>query len=372
MLGTEAVVDFSQATGSEKACCEMSNSSVSVTQQIVSSATGAIVTSLLMTPMDVVKIRLQQQHHPFPKGQCFYYYNGLMEHLCTTCENHKPCEWYQRPGNFSGTLDAFVKITRQEGVRSLWSGLSPTLVMAVPATVFYYSLYDTLISRFQKKLCCRRTLTPERFCPPDWSAAMLAGTVARTIAVTIVSPLEMIRTKMQSEQHSYKDIGRALRVTVSTFGLSGFYLGWMPTLLRDIPFSAVYWAVYESLKRRVLVWQNLQEPTFATSFTCGALSGSFAAVITTPFDVVKTHLQIKLGDGSVARRIPLRVAVQEVIQKGGGMRALFAGMVPRVAKIAPACAVMIGSYEYFKVYFQHLNSSRANLSHRPEFDLSSR
>lgn len=104
---------------------------------------------------------------------------------------------------------------------------------------------------------------------------MLAGTVARTIAVTIVSPLEMIRTKMQSEQHSYKgvlfsilytadsqycaeveyvmnfkgftaapnpflhfpDIGRALRVTVSTFGLSGFYLGWMPTLLRDIPFS---------------------------------------------------------------------------------------------------------------------------------------
>lgn len=51
---------------------------------------------------------------------------------------------------------------------------------------------------------------------------------------------------------------------------------------------------------------------------------------------------------------------------------IFTGMVPRVAKIAPACAVMIGSYEYFKVYFQHLNSSRANLSHRPEFDLSSR
>ncbi|VDM79970.1 unnamed protein product [Strongylus vulgaris] len=40
---------------------------------------------------------------------------------------------------------------------------------------------------------------------------------------------------------------------------------------------------------------------------------------------------------------------------GGGVRALFAGVVPRVVKIAPSCAVMIGSYEYFKGYFARRN-----------------
>ncbi|WKY00877.1 hypothetical protein Q1695_015136 [Nippostrongylus brasiliensis] len=346
--------------GKPRVCCNKPGSSVSVTQQIVSSATGAIVTSLLMTPMDVVKIRLQQQHHPFPKGQCFYYYNGLMEHVCTPCENNRPCAWYQRPGNFSGTVDAFVKITRNEGIRSLWSGLSPTLVMAVPATVFYYSLYDTLLSSFQRRLCCRRTLSPQRYCPPDWSAAMLAGTVARAVAVTIVSPLEMIRTKMQSEQLNYKDIGRALRVTTLTHGIPGFYLGLLPTLLRDIPFSAIYWAFYDTLKNRLMTWKNMKETSFSLSFASGAMAGSFAAVITTPFDVIKTHLQIKLGDGSAAVRVPIAATVREIINKGGGITALFTGVVPRVAKVAPACAVMIGSYEYFKVYFERVNASRRN------------
>lgn len=57
--------------------------------------------------MDVVKIRLQQQAHPFVKGTCFLYSNGLMDHLCTACANvnsKEPCEWFARPGNFIGTM----------------------------------------------------------------------------------------------------------------------------------------------------------------------------------------------------------------------------------------------------------------------------
>lgn len=58
--------------------------------------------------MDVVKIRLQQQIHPLIQGECFLYSNGLMDHLCTNCEDPKKplskCEWFNRPGAFNGTL----------------------------------------------------------------------------------------------------------------------------------------------------------------------------------------------------------------------------------------------------------------------------
>lgn len=36
-----------------------------------------------MTPLDVVKIRLQAQTKGFVKGECFLYCNGLMDHVCT-------------------------------------------------------------------------------------------------------------------------------------------------------------------------------------------------------------------------------------------------------------------------------------------------
>uniref|UniRef100_A0A0G2JDU9 Mitochondrial glutathione transporter SLC25A39 n=2 Tax=Mus TaxID=862507 RepID=A0A0G2JDU9_MOUSE len=36
-------------------------------QQMIASCTGAVLTSLMVTPLDVVKIRLQAQNNPFPK-----------------------------------------------------------------------------------------------------------------------------------------------------------------------------------------------------------------------------------------------------------------------------------------------------------------
>ncbi|KAJ1359245.1 hypothetical protein KIN20_017938 [Parelaphostrongylus tenuis] len=302
-------------------CRDLPGSSISLMQQILASSTGAVATALLMTPMDVVKIRLQQQHHPFPKGQCFFYHNGLMEHLCIA----SLLKLLSLMALIHFYLGCIRKITRHEGIRSLWSGLSPTLVMAVPATTFYLSVYDALLAKFRRALCFRRTITPELFSPPDWSAALVAGATARAISVTIVSPMEMIRTKMQSENLNY---------------------------------SAVYWSGYETFKQILLSWKNMPETTFTTSFMCGATAGTFAAIVTHPFDVMKTHLQIKLGEQHYSHRIALKETVKEIVLRGGGLRALFAGTVPRVAKVAPACAIMIGSYEYFKIYFEHRNTRR--------------
>ena len=45
-----------------------------------------------------------------------------------------------------------------------------------------------------------------------------------------------------------------------------------------------------------------------------------------------------------------------------GYGGLYAGLVPRVAKIAPACAIMIGSYEVCKEYFHEYNNNNMTLS----------
>ncbi|XP_004702698.1 solute carrier family 25 member 40 isoform X1 [Echinops telfairi] len=313
-------------------------------QQMVASCTGALLTSLIMTPMDVIKIRLQAQSSQFTKGKCFLYSNGLMDHLCV-CEEGGSKAWYKKPGCFQGTLDAFLKITRSEGISSLWSGLPPTLVMAVPATVIYFTSYDQLTAFLKSKLGENETRIP-----------IVAGILARFGAVTVISPLELIRTKMQSKKFSYKEVHQFVSKAVSQDGWISLWKGWSPTVLRDVPFSAMYWYNYEALKKWLCEKSGLYEPTFMINFTSGALSGSVAAVVTLPFDVVKTQKQTQLWmyeshKMSIPSSMSTWVIMKNIIAKNG-VSGLFTGLIPRLIKIAPACAIMISTYEFGKDFFQ--------------------
>ena len=150
--------------------------------------------------------------------------------------------------------DAFVKIVRTEGVSSLWSGLSPTLVLAVPATIVYFTTYEQLRQLVKDKQTAGGFLSQQ----PIWLTSLAIGGVARVWAVTLVSPLELIRTKMQSKKLSYNgtynfspyfkniidvifffilEVGVAIRTLVRQQGFFGLWQGLAPSLLRDVPFS---------------------------------------------------------------------------------------------------------------------------------------
>ncbi|KAK2844571.1 hypothetical protein Q5P01_011230 [Channa striata] len=306
-------------------------------QQMVASCSGAILTSLFVTPLDVVKIRLQAQKTPFPKGKCFVYCNGLMDHICV-CENGNSKAWYKAPGHFNGTLDAFVKIVRCEGIKALWSGLPPTLVMAVPATVIYFTCYDQL-----------RDILRVRMGDHAQEAPLLAGAIARVGSATVISPLELIRTKLQSQKQSYRELTDCIRSAVQNEGWLSLWRGLGPTLLRDVPFSA-FWLCVRS---------NIREPTFAITFVSGAVSGSIASIVTLPFDVVKTRRQVELGElqaKNMTRQVSSStLSVMSRIVAQDGIVGLFAGFLPRLIKVAPACAIMISTYEFGKTFFRKHN-----------------
>uniref|UniRef100_A0A0B6ZM67 Solute carrier family 25 member 40 n=1 Tax=Arion vulgaris TaxID=1028688 RepID=A0A0B6ZM67_9EUPU len=326
---------------------------ITAAQHMISACTGAVLTSLMMTPFDVVKIRLQSQAKPsaFTNGNCFLYCNGLMDHLCH-CESSKTSssQWFKRPSHFNGTLDALVKIVRNEGVTSLWSGLPPTLVMAVPATVVYFTSYEKL----------KIKLNYQENNKKDFWKPLVAGSIARVWAASLISPIEMIRTKMQSKRLTYSQIHVAVKDAVRNNGALSLWKGLGPTLLRDVPFSAMYWTGYETFKRYILATTGHSSLSFYESFGSGAMAGSIAAVITLPFDVIKTRRQIELGEQLIGR-LKESTSTWKIIVKiysDEGFRALFTGLPPRLMKVAPACAIMISTFEYFKHYFASRKQSQ--------------
>ncbi|XP_056608972.1 probable mitochondrial glutathione transporter SLC25A39 isoform X2 [Triplophysa dalaica] len=329
------------------------SAAITPVQQMLASGTGALLTSLFVTPLDVVKIRLQSQQAPLHQGKCFLYCNGLMDHIYV-CQNVSTCaSLYRTPTYFSGTLDAFVKITRHEGVRSLWSGLPPTLVMAVPATIIYFTCYDQLRDFLRYGLGYQGDHIP-----------LIAGGLARLGAVSVISPLELVRTKMQSRRLPYSELVVCFRSAVAQDGWLSLWRGWGPTILRDVPFSALYWFNYELVKAQLCEKYRVPQASFTISFTAGAISGAIAAILTLPFDVVKTRRQIQLGEmearqGASVKKPSSTWNILKNIWADMGYRGLFAGFLPRVIKVAPACAVMISTYEFGKTFFQKRNLDQA-------------
>jgi len=359
-------------------------------QQMLSSGAGALIVSLFMTPLDVVKIRLQTQERLYSK-KCFLYSNGLMDHICPRTNGDPPvralhtqqeicdCKWFNRPKYFSGTADAFLKISRTEGISSLWSGLSPTLVLAVPTTAIYFTMYEQLkvcIDSQRRALSSQpRILTEET---PKW-VSLTSGGLARLAAVTLVSPLELVRTKMQSQKMPWSDVHKCLTELVRVQGIKGLWNGYTATLLRDVPFSALYWPLYEQSKAIMNLYTSNRD-SFLVNFGSGAVAGSFASTVTLPFDVIKTIKQIEMGEkdimavkpgttrsyhpvpvnkvsSSLSGRSRSNITIAKELIRDQGVRGLFAGIIPRLLKVAPACAIMISSYEFCKGFFKQQNQN---------------
>merc|ERR1711962_839040 len=315
-------------------------------QQMMSAGAGSLVVSVFMTPLDVVKIRLQAQER-FHAKKCFLYSNGLMDHLCPRTNGDPParalhtaqeicdCKWYNRPKYFTGTADALVKISRLEGISSLWSGLSPTLVLAIPTTVTYFTMYEQLkVMINQQRIALTGSESTSRLTSeaPGW-VSLTAGGLARLLAVTIVNPLELVRTKMQSQKMPWSDVSKCLSLLVKSQGVRGLWNGYTATLLRDVPFSALYWPLYEQTKYLLTFYissANNATPfnhNFLITFLSGAVAGSVASTVTLPFDVIKTLKQIEMGEKDIMRVKPgfarSNTTIARELVAEQGVRALF-------------------------------------------------
>ncbi|KAL2755018.1 hypothetical protein ACRALDRAFT_1082597 [Sodiomyces alcalophilus JCM 7366] len=379
-------------------------------QKMFSAMSGSFLTSLLMTPLDVVRVRWQSQpvHTGNSTGfsptvlttknlnaipstnigvtaccrEVFFMNNnaeycvampprsGAVAAAATPAAECAVEEMERR--TISSTMDGLRKIARNEGLRSLWRGLSPTLVMAVPANIIYFTGYDWL--RYNSK-----SPIAHRF--GDDSAPLIAGSVARVLAVGAVSPIELFRTRLQATAGSsttghLATTFREVQDMVSAHGYRSLWRGLTLTLWRDVPFSGIYWWGYEKVRRRLtamreseagllhnLAGRGKHADTFVDSFIAGAVSGSIAAIITMPFDVGKTRIQVHRGTSTAENSARNAVAEGRNMTRflwhifhTEGIRGLWKGWIPRTLKVAPACAIMISSYEVGKKAFRSMNA----------------
>ena len=340
---------------------------------------------LIVTPFDVVKTRLQTQP-PKPKSRQLFARppsnaccqpNNIacvrgMSHLAISALSRSEvvCVWDHgvwRQERVNGFYDAVKHVVRAEGLRGLWKGAGTTMfalnnsyafrirgltdflpcsLIGVPSSTCYMVTYDHLLHSVFPLFFTPSPLTP-----------LFAGITARTFITSVASPLELVRTNLQSTPSSSSN-PNTLRSVISSIanlarkqGPASLWKGLGATLWRDVPFSGLYWANYEGFKSRFN--RNGREGA-PVAFASGAMSGIIAALFTSPFDVLKTRRQalIMSTPSHTTSTIPL---LKHMVQTEG-YSSLYAGIGPRMAKIAPACGMMIACYEVRIFLFSALDT----------------
>ena len=192
---------------------------------------------------------------------------------------------------------------------------------------------------------------------------------------------------MQLQNSPYRTVISCAKSVYRIEGLAAFYVSYPTTLTMSVPFTAVQFSVYESLKSLIN-----PEGTYSpiTHVTAGGFAGAVAAAVTTPLDVAKVGGRNRSHNSHLlsltlllCHQEPLRIIFQgslyehradpsqtllqtrgsshdpqirqakgmtealRLIRERDGLKGLRRGWIPRVLTVAPSTAISWMSYEFF-------------------------
>lgn len=175
----------------------------------------------------------------------------------------------QLPGNehYIGITDAFRKITSAEGLRGLYSGIGPTLAVAVPNFAISYTVYGSLkehVIEDELFYNLREVDEANDGSPPTLGlrATLLCGAASGSLSTLVTFPCDTVRRRMQIQNLHVPDPRQRLTATqtfaalVRTEGVRAVYRGLTPELLKVVPMVGTMFTVYEHLRTRLSLTSN--------------------------------------------------------------------------------------------------------------------
>lgn len=258
------------------------------------------------------------------------------------------------PGQYKGAMDVVGKIIKTDGPRGFYRGVMAPLVGVTPMFAVSFWGYDVgkqIVSSISP-------VDPAK----GFSIAQIsaAGFLSAIPTTAVAAPFERVKVILQLQGQAAKSgantkqFNGAIDVVKHLYregGLKSVFKGSVATLARDGPGSALYFATYEFLKRKL---SPPAEPGAAAQpLSLGAISfaGGMAGVAmwvpVFPIDTIKSVLQSSETPQSISQ-------VTKSIYARGGIKAFFPGIGPALARSFPANAATFVGVELAHKFFASL------------------
>ncbi|KAI4639902.1 hypothetical protein J4E93_008701 [Alternaria ventricosa] len=191
-------------------------------------------------------------------------------------------------------------------------------------------------------------------------ASFVAGGVAGAVSRTVVSPLERLKILFQVQsvgREEYKmSVPKALAKMWREEGWRGFMAGNGTNCIRIVPYSAVQFSAYNVYKRFFESEPGAPLDAYQR-LLCGGLAGITSVTFTYPLDIVRTRLSIQSASFSdlkkeAGQKLPgMWQLLTTMYKTEGGTPALYRGILPTVAGVAPYVGLNFMVYEIARTKF---------------------
>ena len=189
---------------------------------LVCGAASGSFTSLLLTPIELVKCQMQAEPGRLPR----------------------------QPKN---PISVIGSVFKHDGITGFWRGQLGTLIRESGGSAAWFGSYEGVTSFFRRQQSLHSASIGSLDPLPIWQQ-LLAGASAGISYNFLFYPADTIKSRMQTEviisslvekKPTFFEVGRALW---QQHGLQGMYRGCGITVARSAPSSAFIFAIYESLR----------------------------------------------------------------------------------------------------------------------------
>ncbi|CAI5458769.1 unnamed protein product [Closterium sp. Yama58-4] len=317
-------------------------------------------------------------------------------------------------GNYNNLWACATGIVRTKGFPALYTGLMVSIAVSAPSSAIFLTAYEqakraaedainalTGFRSLKPRERGSRNRVPGESLPGlsvgsgEWhvdgwwneerrarvrsvllpAAPALAAVAGNVMSSLVRVPPEVVKQRVQAGQ--FAGLLAAVTNMWRVEGLPGFYTGYSTMVARDIPYAAIQFTTFETLKRRrerilagrvsssgskggltdlsglsgsegqgsksVAARQLSQGELLLSNMWIGAMAGAMATIFTSPLDVLKTRVmtqEVLPGQAYLGTRQMLaKVWAEE------GIVAFGRGMTPRLLYKVPSSAVFLVSYE---------------------------
>jgi dicarboxylate transporter 10 len=152
--------------------------------------------------------------------------------------------------NYKNAIDGLIRMTREEGVASLFRGVWPNSMRAVLMTASQLASYDLFKNALITHAGMHDNLTTH------FSSSFLAGFVATTIC----SPVDVIKTRVMSAHGESKSMTKLLADVYRLEGVGWMFRGWVPSFIRLGPHTIATFLFLEQHKKFYRKLKGAEEP----------------------------------------------------------------------------------------------------------------
>ncbi|XP_031500206.1 nicotinamide adenine dinucleotide transporter 2, mitochondrial-like [Nymphaea colorata] len=288
-------------------------STTDLVRHAVSGAAAGAIAATFVCPLDVVKTRLQVY--------------GLPEH---------------GRGHNQGSLiiTSLQHIIKNEGIKGMYRGLSPTILALLPTWAVYFTVYEKL-----------KTLLQSHDGQLSLGGNILAASGSGVATAVTTNPLWVVKTRLQTQGARsgvvpYSSILSALRRIMNEEGIYGLYSGLLPSLA-GVSHVAIQFPAYENIKSYLAMRENTttKELSPGNVALASSLSKIIASVMTYPHEVVRSRLQEQGFLHQSGKQYEGVVdCIKKVFQKEG-IPGFYRGCATNLLRTTPSAVITFTSYE---------------------------